>query len=221
MESMGKSLSRGLTAFSFLSNVPKRTHFVLFHENEKRAFELELWYLISGMLKGENAIYVTRSNPDYLRRSMKEFNLDTKYFEEDKRLLHIRLVKDPAKYPSGFIEGMREMYRTIFEGVVGPLRVVGNSVPVVQTREVARMNLKVESSAQDAFLDHEKTGNRRDSPYNVFHDFDGSVMCHYAVDTRNGSDIHRRWILENSKNHSNTIFVPRESNSQALVFEGS
>ena len=191
---------------SFLADVPKGSHLVLFHEEDRVEEALEFWYLLHGLVRGEGGVYLTLEDPQSIRDRMEERGIDVEYYERERGLLHITRLKDPTKHPYGFDEGMMEMYHDAFNGVRWPCRVVGTSVPEIETEEQIRLNLEVESGAMEGFQGKAGTS----SMYRVFNNFHGSVLCHYRISNSNNfSEAQQRWMVQNQSCHDKAILVPK------------
>jgi hypothetical protein len=199
---------------SFLADVPKGSHIVLFHEEDRNGEALEFWYLLHGLVKGEGGVYLTLDDPRNVKNRMKERGIDVEYYEGERGLLHIIRFKDPNKHPLGFEYGMREMYHDALNGVKRPCRVVGASVPEIETEEQIRLNLEVESGARAGF--QKKAG--KESVYSVFDDFQGSVLCHYSI-SGNFTEAQRGWMVQNQRYHDEAILAPK-SRKTAFMSRG-
>ena len=146
---------------------------------------------------------------------MEERGIDVEYYERERGLLRITRLRDPTKHPLGVGEGMMEMYREAFRGVRWPCRVVGASVPEIETEEQIRLNLEVESGASAGFQGKAVTSNI----YRVFNDFQGSVLCHYSISNNdNFSKSQQRWMVQNQSCHDKAILVPK---SRKIAFMSS
>jgi len=202
------SLSTKFSTLEYLTDVPWGTHLVLFYDDERSAYLFSIWYLTQGLVKGEDAVYVTHGDEYDVRSRLKKSYLDVDYYENVRKSLHIQNVRDPSSHPDGFEEGMREMYSQIFSGVQGPVRVVGPSVPFLETEEEIRLNLAVESNTMAAF--HGLTQDT--SPYRIFRKFQGSVMCNYKIRERTSKD----WMKENAAHHHAVISATAEDRGVIL-----
>ena len=198
---------------ALLAEPPRGSHLVLFHEEDSYDEVLEFWYMVHGLAKGEDAIYLTLDDPENVRRRMRKRGIDVDYYEKERRLLHITKFRDPAKHPDGFSEGMREMYHSAFGDVGRPCRVVGASVPEIQTEEQIKLNIEVESDAMAGFQGKASKG----SIFSVFDNFPGSVLCHYNI-SRNPSEAQSWWVSQNEKCHHLAIYAPR--NRKIIVRRG-
>lgn len=199
---------------SFLADVPRGSHLVLYHEQEGLGEILEFWYLLHGLIKGESAIYLTTDDPEKIRQKMRNRRIDVDYFENDRGQLHLIKFNDPAEHPGGFEEGMREMYRAAFDGVKSPFRVVGASVPEIKTEDQIKRNIEVESGAMRGFERRASKG----SVYSVFDNFQGSVLCHYSL-SDNLSGSQSRWMAQNQSYHHASI-VASNAHELAVILGG-
>lgn len=189
------------TTIGYLAQVPYGKHIVMFYENPRKAMISKLWYLLHGLIQGEDGVLVTY-NEDDTRHYLNQLGFDTAYYEsrERKGIMRIReITRDPASHPNGLSEGIREMYAQIFDGVSRPCRLVATSVPLVDTIELAKLSIEVENHAQHAF----QAIIEENSPYNIFNGFHGSVLCNYQVNEKTDQD----WLKECSSNHHLVLWV--------------
>ncbi len=193
----------------FLAKVPKGTHFAMFYENLGHARKLQLWYLMHGLFRNEDCVFMSYDSPEKSRAFLAnpDFNID--YFERELGLLHIRQIKDPRKHRDGLQEGLREVSDTIFSGITHPVRVIGATIPVIMSEEESKINLGVENSAQDRF----RSDVPGDGPYSICKGFNGSIMCSYAL-SRNRPDFYSDWITKCASCHDVTLRVPLEGRAR-------
>lgn len=207
----GESVSRK-DLLSFLYDTPIGTHLVLLYEDPSFGEVFSLLFLLQGLLKGETAVYVTQEDEEEARKSMAQHGVDINYYEKERSLLHVRKVTDPFQHSKGFNEGMREMYRKIFQGVKRPCRVVGSSIPVVDTERRRKATIKLESSVHSAF-----EGKPTDlGPYTVFRNFEGSIMCRYRIE-RTGPTPYVKWIKNIVSNHHASVFLAEHEEKPILL----
>ncbi len=199
------SLFNTSSPVGFLVKVPKGTHFVMFYENVVHARNLQLWYLMHGLLRNEDCVFVSYDTPEKTRSFLAnhEFNID--YFESELGLLHIRQITDPREHKDGMEEGIREAFETMVSGISHPARVVATTFPEIRSEEESNLNISVESSAHDAFRGNVEEG----SPYSLWKGLDGSLMCYYAI-SGNRARYYREWVKKCGKNHDVALYVPRE-----------
>src|SRR5579862_9171088 len=105
---------------NYLSEIPAGNHIVMFYENPKRALIMKLWYILHGLIQGQDAVFVSNAGAAKVRGDLRAIGFDVLHYESRNKpgRLHIKTITDdPSKHPLGFSEGMRGMYRKIFEGV--------------------------------------------------------------------------------------------------------
>lgn len=196
----------------FLYNIPPRTHLLLLYEDLFYGEALSFLYLSQGLARGEEAVYATQEAADEVRKLMEEHGLDVRYYENERGTLHIREIADPSKNPGGLDDGLREMYKEIFEGVRRPCRVVGTSNQHVNNQGLRLANATLENSTHGAFED--KASNQ--SLCNIFNDFRGSVMCRYHLNGISRSS-HMEWIRNIASSHHVSIFLPDQKQEPLLL----
>lgn len=200
----GTRLKGSFDALSFLSNVPAGQHLVVYHEDDSRCEMIIFWYLLHGLVKGEDAVYMSFADPSSVKERMHQRGIDVDYYEKERRLLHVVQAKEPSSNPGGLEEGVKEIYRSIFAKTTNRCRVVGTSVSDISTESSSRQNLEVEFNTMAGF--HGK------GPYSVLQNLRGSMLCHYKVSDNN---LRSEWFAINRGYHHASIYVP--NNRKAMI----
>ena len=73
------------------------THILLFHEEQKKAEEIEFKFIKTGLEKNQTCFYTT-NNPDRLKDKMTEFGIDVKNNVENKLLNIVQIPKEFEEY---------------------------------------------------------------------------------------------------------------------------
>jgi len=177
----------------------------MFYENAEHARNLQLWYIMHGLLRNEDCILASSESPQKTRAFLINHNFNVDYFEKELRLLHIRQVRDPRGHRDGVEQGTREELETMLSGISHPVRIVAAAVSEIITEDQCMFNLNDESSAHNAFLGDVE----ENSPLSIWKDFNGSMMCHYAIG-ENSARYYRDWKKKCTSHHDVALYVPRD-----------
>lgn len=189
----------------FLYEISSGSHLLLLYENPELAEILTMRYLMHGMMKGENAVYVTQDEVEKVREMMVLIGVNVEYYEKEKRLLHIRKISNPLRHPEGFDEGVENMYHQIFQGVTRPCRVAGTFISDLNTELQFKSSINLEVAVQASFESNSEA--KIECPYDIFWNFKGSVMCRYRINQATG--LNDQWLKKIVSAHHATTFVPR------------
>lgn len=205
LSSFTESLSRYPKehALPFLANVPSGSHLALFWEEADAARLVEFWYILHGLVREEHCIYTTHGDTTEVRAAMQRRGLDVEYYEDTKGLLHIVQIEDPMNDPEGLTNGVSKVVQKIFANTKPPYRIVSRWIRAVDTEEGKRANMEVEVMCHMGYLGKLP----RTNPYSMFRKFQGSMICHYPINTLSAK-THNEWVRNHLSAHHVAIFVP-------------
>jgi hypothetical protein len=176
----------------FIEKLKQKKHIVLYYGNPKFGKNIQFRFIIDGLRKGENCIYIIHENDDAksIEKEMMENGIDVKKYIKC-RLLTIFTIPDLLKHPSGVLKGSEEIIDTLFSKLIPnvPFRLVVRLIDKLNTKDQIQANLALEQYY------HSK-----------FENFNGSILCHYDI-RHSPTDTDGKWVEQILENHHAAIFV--------------
>lgn len=173
---------------------------VLFQEDSGYARRIEFQFLLDGLKKGENCVYVSIfDEPDEIERMMEYFGIDVKHYKEGKQLHVQKLPTSPASNDAASLKELEEFNnRIIITDESVPFRVVGRlySPTLMSKRELAK-NLSIENHSQES-------GRKN-----------GITVCSYSTNDMK-PEISSNWFVSLIKSHDGAVFAPSPGNGAAF-----
>jgi hypothetical protein len=189
----------------FISKLDKKKHIVLYYDNPTFGKKIQFRFIMDGLLKGENCIYVIHENdnPKSIENEMIDNGIDVKKYSKYK-LLTIFTIPDILKHPNGVLKGSEEIIDKIFSDLNPnlPFRLVVRMIDKLNTRDQIAANLDLEQYY------HSK-----------FEHFNGFILCHYDV-RHNPTNTNGIWVENILENHHSAIFVT-ENEEEGIAFDMS
>jgi hypothetical protein len=174
----------------FAMNLRAGDHSILIYHDSYDARTIEAAFLLTGLLRGEHAIYLTAfEDPAWTSKSLEEAGVRDIERYHDQGLLKILKIKSPADETEEFTHAFGELYKKVLAGVKPPYRLVGRLYNLVFEKQVER-NIKVETTTQ-----------------NMSKVIGGSIMCSYDM-SKISDQMQLPWFPPAVKAHHALISAP-------------
>jgi hypothetical protein len=188
----------------FLNTQNKFKHIVLYYDNAKFGKKIQYEFLKKGLLNGENCIYSVVDKDDdtsLIENEMDYYGIDSQYYIK-KGFLTIFKVPELLMHPKGALTTSKEILSKMFSKIDSkrPFRLVARFIDNLHTPERVESNIILEKYH-----------------HNKFHDYNGSVLCHYDVSKYSVGD-NSKWLKSILENHHSAIFIS-DDEGKGIAFD--
>jgi hypothetical protein len=187
----------------FINTQNKFKHIVLYYDNAKFGKKIQFEFIKKGLSNKENCIYsiADKENINTIEKEMDDYGIDSKYYIKNG-LLTIFRVPDLLIHPKGVLAASKEILNKMFSNIDPnrPFRMVARFIDKLRTPEQVESNIMLEKYHHDKF-----------------HNYNGSVLCHY--DVRKYSIIdNSTWLKSILENHHSAIFIT-DDEGKGIAFD--
>ena len=169
------------------------THILLFHEEQKKAEEIEFKFIKTGLEKKQTCFYTT-NNPDRLKDKMTEFGIDVKNNVENKLLNIVQIPKEFEEYEKMIMDKVKALPQDVKIRVVSTHYFDFNSEKKTESME------EIEQCVDDRF-----------------HKIPGNFICSFHVPS-----VDKKLAPEFMKNlldsHHEILFLTKEDKIEKFTF---
>ena len=176
----------------FFDSFDRNKHLVMLYDDAKLARRVEFRYVMKGLEKGEQCLYVIPEddveNVESVRTQMDEYGIDTSSYLKNGALKFLR-ISDPARDPEGFKVGCQRILDSLLEKIASPVRMV--------------LHVRYRFNTKDEIQGHAEFENVIESS---FTHFPGSMLCNHYIG-KNTEEKHGEWTQKMLQTHDNVFVV--------------
>ena len=178
----------------YVERLSGNKHIMLLHDEPKYAREIEAIFIAQGLQKGECCIYVSHDDHAFEQSLLEPLGLDGKKYLKDGSLHLVRMGEFAGKANN------KLSLQKLLCDQGSKARLVGRWVPDIST---------VKGMASELELEREI--------HSVFHDFPGSILCTYQIDSICKTD-HADWTMKIMNAHHSVIMLTGERDGTVHEF---
>ena len=172
----------------FVDDLDGNNHTILLYDKEIFRKLVQYQFLLNGLKKGENCVFVTHDDVKIIEDEMVESGIDVEYYQQ-KGLLHIHQIENILDYEGGIRNGFERVIKRVTSSLEPPIRLTGRVVPEISTRKGIVAEL----------LTEEIVHNNPDI-------YKGYILCVYKIDDIEESE-RKVWLNQLLRTHANVIYA--------------
>ena len=167
-------------------------HILLFHEEQKKAEEIEFKFIKTGLEKKQTCFYTT-NNPERLKDKMTEFGIDVKNNVENKLLNIVQIPKEFEDYEKMIMDKVEGLPQDV------KIRVVSTHYFDFNSEQKTDRMAEIEQCVDDDF-----------------HKLQGNFVCSFAVH-KITNEIRGRFLNQLLDSHTAIIFQTEKSGTEVFT----
>ncbi|UTY61155.1 MAG: hypothetical protein HPQ69_04405 [Marine Group I thaumarchaeote] len=168
-------------------------HILLFHEEQKKAEEIEFKFIKTGLEKNQTCFYTT-NNPEILKDKMTEFGINVKNNVENKLLNIVQIPKEFEEYEEMIMDKVKALPQDV------KIRVVSTHYFDFNTERKTESMEEIEQCVDDRF-----------------HKIPGNFICSFHVPSVD-KEIAPEFMRNLLDSHHEILFLTKEDKIEKFTF---
>tara|TARA_B110000014_G_scaffold248757_1_gene223422 strand:- start:481 stop:1041 length:561 start_codon:yes stop_codon:yes gene_type:complete len=169
------------------------THILLFHEEQKKAEEIEFNFIKTGLDKKQTCFYTT-NNPEKLKDRMNKFGIDVKSNTENKLLNIVPIPKEFEEYEKMIMNKVESLPQDV------KIRVVSTHYFDFNTNKKTESMEEIEQCVDDRF-----------------HKIPGNFICSFHVPSVN-KELAPQFMKNLLDSHHEILFLTKDEKIEKFSF---